>query len=97
MVVFHGKHRPFELLRLSGIFIWICTTVPLFFTSLLRTTPLADEYYVAWWVLQILFVLVYWHLTRYLGSNMQFVDEVRVGLGGLAHGQPAERVIDPGI
>lgn len=70
MVVFHGKHRPFELLRFSGIFIWICTTVPLFFTSLLRTTPLADEYYVAWWVLQILFVLVYWHLTRYLGSNM---------------------------
>ena len=70
MVVFHGKHRPFELLRFSGIFIWICTTVPLFFTSLLRTTPLSDEYYVTWWVLQILFVLVYWHLTRYLGSNM---------------------------
>ncbi len=70
MVVFHGKHRPFELLRFSGIFIWICTTVPLFFSSLLRTTPLADEYYVTWWVLQILFVLVYWHLTRYLGSNM---------------------------
>jgi signal transduction histidine kinase len=70
MVVFHGKHRPFELLRFSGIFIWICTTVPLFFTSLLRTTPVADEFYVTWWVLQILFVLVYWHLTRYLGSNM---------------------------
>jgi signal transduction histidine kinase len=70
MVVFHGKHRPLELMRLAGMFTWFCATVPLFFTSMLRTTALSEELYIAWWVLQISYGLVYWYLTRYLGSNM---------------------------
>ena len=70
MGVFQGKHRPLELLRLAGLFTWFCASVPLFFISMLRETPLPQEHYIAWWGLQLAFGLVYWHLTRFLGSNM---------------------------
>jgi signal transduction histidine kinase len=70
MGVLQGKHRPLELMRLAGLFTWFCASVPLFFISMLRDTPLPQEQYYAWWGLQLAFGLVYWHLTRFLGSNM---------------------------
>ncbi len=70
MVVFQGKHRPLELMRLAGLFTWFCASVPLIFMSMLRETPLPQEQYIGWWILQLSFGLVYWHLTRFLGSNM---------------------------
>ncbi len=69
MLVFQGKHRPLELMRLAGLFTWFCASVPLFFMSMLRATPLPQEQYIGWWVLQLLYGLVYWQLTRFLGSN----------------------------
>lgn len=70
MLVFQGKHRPLELMRLAGLFTWFCASIPLLFSSMLRDNPLPQEQYIAWWVLQLLYGLVYWHLTRFLGSNM---------------------------
>ena len=70
MLVFQGKHRPLELMRLAGLFTWFCASIPLLFSSMLRHNPLPQEQYIAWWVLQLLYGLVYWHLTRFLGSNM---------------------------
>jgi signal transduction histidine kinase len=68
--VFQGKHRPLELMRLAGLFTWVICSIPLFFMSMLWETPLPQNQYTAWWVMQILYGLVYWNLTRYLGSNM---------------------------
>ncbi|MFT5138736.1 MAG: signal transduction histidine kinase [Lysobacterales bacterium] len=70
MDLFKGKHRPLELMRVAGLFTWFCASVPLFFMSMLRSTPLPDNQFIAWGVLQVLYGIVYWHLTRYLGSNM---------------------------
>lgn len=70
MQVFQGKHRPLELMRLAGLFTWFCASIPLFFSSMLRDIPLPQQQYIAWWVLQLLYGLVYWHLTKFLGSNM---------------------------
>jgi len=38
--------------------------------SMLRETPLPQAQYIGWCVLQLLYGLVYWHLTRFLGRNM---------------------------
>jgi signal transduction histidine kinase len=70
MEIFRGKHRPLELLRMAGLFTWFCTVIPLFFLPLLREFPLPQSQYITWWALQIVFGLVYWHLTRFIGSNM---------------------------
>jgi signal transduction histidine kinase len=70
MDLFKGKHRPLELMRVAGLFTWFCASVPLFFMSMLRSTPLPESQFIAWGVLQVLYGMVYWHLTRYLGSNM---------------------------
>ncbi len=70
MDVIQGKHRPMELMRFAGLFTWFCASVPLFFMSMLRETPLPQAQYIGWCVLQLLYGLVYWHLTRFLGRNM---------------------------
>ena len=64
------NYRPLELLRLAGLFTWFCTVIPLFFQSMLREMPLPQDQYTAWWALQLVYGLVYWHLTKFLGSNM---------------------------
>jgi signal transduction histidine kinase len=70
MEVSKVKYRPMDLMRFAGLFTWFCATIPLFFMSMLRTTPLPNDQFVGWAILQLLFAVVYWHLTRYLGSNM---------------------------
>jgi len=70
MKFFPVKSRPLELLRLAGLFTWFCTAIPLLFLPVLRETPLPHAQLTAWWVLQIVYGLVYWSLTRYLGSYM---------------------------
>lgn len=70
MDFFQAKHRPLELLRLAGLFTWFCTAIPLFFLPMLRETPLPHAQLTGWWVLQLVYGVVYWHLTRFLGSNM---------------------------
>ena len=66
MEIFQGKYRPLELMQYAGLFVWFCTAIPLGFMPMLRDTPLPQGQYLAWWLLQILFGLLYWHLTRYL-------------------------------
>ncbi len=66
MEIVGAKHRPLELLRYAGLFTWFCATLPLFLLGLLREDPLPQSQYIAWWVLQGLFGLMYWHLLRYL-------------------------------
>ena len=70
MELFPAKHRPLELMRLAGLFAWVCTAIPLLFITMLRETPLPQQQYLTWWALQILYGAVYWHLTRFLGTNM---------------------------
>jgi signal transduction histidine kinase len=57
-------------MRLAGLFAWFCAGIPLFFLPMLREIPLAQEQYALWWVLYAVYGLVYWHLTRFLGSKM---------------------------
>lgn len=66
MEFFQGKYRPLELMRHAGMFAWFCTAIPLGFMPMLRDAPLPEGQFTAWWLLQGLFGLMYWHLTRYL-------------------------------
>lgn len=66
MELFQRKYRPLDLMRHAGMFAWFCTVIPLGFMPMLRDTPLPESQYTAWWLLQGLFGLMYWHLTRYL-------------------------------
>ena len=66
MELFQRKYRPLELMRHAGLFAWFCTAIPLGVMPMLRETPLPDAQYTAWWILQAVFGLMYWHLTRYL-------------------------------
>lgn len=66
MEIFRGKNRPLELLRQAGLFTWFCTAIPLFFMPMLRETPLAAQQYYSWWVLQLVYGLLYWGVTRQL-------------------------------
>jgi signal transduction histidine kinase len=66
MELFQRKYRPLDLMRHAGLFAWFCTAIPLGFMPMLRDTPLPDAQYTVWWLLQGLFGLMYWHLTRYL-------------------------------
>ena len=71
MEIFQGKYRPLELLRYAGMFTWFCTVIPLFFMPMLRETPLPQTQYTTWWVLQMLYGMMYWHLTSHLWSLSQ--------------------------
>ncbi|MDX1459971.1 MAG: sensor histidine kinase [Xanthomonadales bacterium] len=67
--LFQGKYRPLDLMRHAGLFTWFCTTIPLFFVPILRDEPLPQSQYVAWWILQLFFGVVYWQLTRHLARS----------------------------
>ena len=66
MNVLQGNHRPIELLRYAGLFLWFCAGIPLVLMRSIFPEPLALELYVAWIMLHILFGVMYWNLTQYL-------------------------------
>ncbi len=68
MEIIQGKYRPLELLRYAGLFTWFCTVVALIVMPMLRDTPLPQTQYTTWWALQVLYGMVYWHLTWRLSS-----------------------------
>ena len=66
MDINQGQHRPIELLRYAGLFLWFCAGIPLVLMRAIYPQPLVLELYIAWFMLHGLFGLMYWNLTRYL-------------------------------
>jgi signal transduction histidine kinase len=66
MEILEGKHRPIDLLRYTGLFAWLCASIPLFLVRFWYEDPLAMDKYLAWWLLHLLFGLTYWYQVRTL-------------------------------
>ena len=60
------RHRPVDLLRYAGIFVWLCASIPLVFMRFLYTEPVDNEQYLAWWILHLVFGFTYWNQVRSL-------------------------------
>jgi signal transduction histidine kinase len=61
-----ARHRPVDLLRYAGIFVWLCASIPLVFMQFLYSEPLDNEQYLAWWILHMVFGFTYWNQVRSL-------------------------------
>jgi signal transduction histidine kinase len=61
-----NRNRPIELLRLAGIFAWLCASIPLVLMRLWYTEPLETEQYLAWWILHLVFGFTYWNEVKSL-------------------------------
>jgi len=68
-----GKHRPIELLRYAGLFLWFCAGIPLLLMYQIFPEPLESTAYIAWFLLHGLFGMMYWNLTRYLPERTDTV------------------------
>ena len=66
MDIFQGKHRPIELFRYAGLFLWFCAGIPMLLMRVIYPEPLVLEPYIAWFILHGLFGLMYWNLMQYL-------------------------------
>lgn len=66
---FRRPHRPIELLRYAGLFIWVCAGLPLLVPGLLHEQPLPATQYLAWWALYLLFGLAYWRYLQFLPAR----------------------------
>ena len=60
------RNRPIELLRIAGLFAWLCASIPLVLMRLLYTEPLGTEQYLAWWILHLVFGFTFWNQVRSL-------------------------------
>jgi signal transduction histidine kinase len=60
------RNRPIELLRLAGLFTWLCASIPLLLMRFLYTEPLENEQYLAWWILHLVFGFTFWNQVRSL-------------------------------
>jgi signal transduction histidine kinase len=61
-----GRQRPIELLRYTGLFAWLCASIPLFLMSFWYESLLGMNQYLTWWVLHLVFGLTYWNQVRTL-------------------------------
>ena len=66
MDILQGKYRPIELFRYAGLFLWFCAGIPMLLMPVIYPQPLVMEMYIAWFMLQGLFGLMYWNLMQYL-------------------------------
>ena len=66
MDVLQGQHRPIELFRYAGLFLWFCAGIPLLLVRVIYPEPLTTELYLAWFLLHGVFGLMYWNLMKYL-------------------------------
>lgn len=66
MDIRNDRNRPIELLRLAGLFAWLCASIPLVLMRLLYTEPLGAEQYLAWWILHLVFGFTFWNQVRSL-------------------------------
>jgi len=61
-----NRNQPIELLRLAGLFAWLCASIPLLLMRFWYTEPLGSEQYLAWWILHLVFGFTYWNQVRSL-------------------------------
>ena len=61
-----GRQRPIELLRYTGLFAWLCASIPLFLMPFWYESLLGMHQYLTWWVLHLVFGLTYWNQVRTL-------------------------------
>ena len=66
MDILKGKHRPIELFRITGLFLWFCAGIPMVLMRIIYPQPLTLELHIAWFMLHGLFGLMYWNLMQYL-------------------------------
>lgn len=76
MDILQGKHRPLELFRYAGLFLWFCAGIPLLLMRVIYPEPVSFELYVAWFLLHGLFGLLYWHLMQYLPERTAISNRV---------------------
>ncbi len=76
MKILQARQRPIELLRYAGMFLWFCAGIPLLLMRFIFPEPLATEAYIAWFLFQGLFGLMYWNLTQYLPDRTTLVYRV---------------------
>jgi len=76
MDILQGNHRPIELFRYAGLFLWFCAGIPLVLMRLIYSQPLALELYIAWIMLHVLFGLMYWNLTQYLPERTSITNRL---------------------
>lgn len=69
MNILQRKHRPIELLRNAGLFLWFCAGIPLFMMHQMFPEPLETTPYIGWFLLHGLFGLMYWNLVQYLPES----------------------------
>ena len=76
MDILQGKHRPIELFRYAGLFLWFCAGIPLLLMRVIYPEPVSLELYVAWFLLHGLFGLLYWHLMQYLPERTAISNRI---------------------
>jgi signal transduction histidine kinase len=76
MDILQGKHRPIELFRYAGLFLWFCAGIPLLLMRVIYPEPVSLELYVAWFMLHGLFGLLYWHLMQYLPERTAISNRI---------------------
>lgn len=70
------EHRPIELLRYGGLFIWFCAGLPLLVPGVLLGEAVPVEQYVTWLVIHLAFGGVYWHALRQLPTRPALFSRV---------------------
>ena len=60
------RYQPIELLRYTGLVVWLCAGVPLVLMPAWAPEPLGSEQYLAWWILYVVFGFTYWNQVREL-------------------------------
>jgi signal transduction histidine kinase len=76
MDLLQGKHRPIELFRYAGLFLWFCAGIPLLLMHVIYPVPVSLELYVAWFMLHGLFGLMYWHVMQYLPERTSISNRI---------------------
>jgi signal transduction histidine kinase len=66
MSVLEDRYQPIELLRYTGLFVWLCAAVPMVLMPAWYPEPLGSEQYLAWWILYLVFGFTYWNQVREL-------------------------------
>ena len=66
MDLLKGKHRPIEMLRYAGVFLWLFAAIPLLLMRQILPEPLETTPYLGWFLLHGLFGIMYWNLIKYL-------------------------------
>lgn len=76
MEFLRANHRPIELLRYAGLFLWFCAGIPLLMMKQMFPEPLDSTAYIAWVLMHGLFGMMYWNLKQYLPGRTQTAQRI---------------------